>query len=199
MQQKMVDLSGSVSDTALTLEASSNQAHVLHASQISASLSASHLADTLAQMTTTTYDSFEKINASATQIARSLSPRNNLLELIRFMEVVLPLDPSTIAYLHHLPVFPAVSAVLNCLLYLFRSSFSALMSIALLLFSSRKYLILPKPNHDHEEAAVNRVVQTLPSSPSRHRTGIHRNPEIISREPRIRKSRVPDRLCNSNR
>ncbi|KAJ7791950.1 hypothetical protein B0H14DRAFT_3499930 [Mycena olivaceomarginata] len=56
------------------------------------------------------------------------------------------------AFLHHLPIFPAVSAVLSLLLYLLRSSLSALMSIAFLFFSFRKYII--KPGHDQRSDAA---------------------------------------------
>ncbi|KAJ6486791.1 hypothetical protein C8R45DRAFT_995885 [Mycena sanguinolenta] len=176
MQQTTLELSNSVSDTAVILAASSKEAHD---SQISASLSASQLAETLAQLTITTQDSIEKLNASAAQLAHSLSPRSGLLDLFRLMEAAFPMST---AYLHHLPIFP----VLSVILYLLRSSFSALISIALLFFSSRKYII--RPRHDHP--AVSHVV--TPSVPSNFTR--HRDPEIISR-PQIRISRIPDRLC----
>ncbi|KAJ6499551.1 hypothetical protein C8R47DRAFT_1211846 [Mycena vitilis] len=195
MQQKISQLSGSVSNTATTLEASAAQAQVAHDAQISASLSASHLADTLSQLTTTTQDSLEKLNASAVQLAQSLSPRGGLLDLVRLIEVVLPVDPSIIAYLHRLPVFPVISVALSFLLYLLRSSFSALMSIALLFFSSRKYII--KPGYD-QDAAVAKAFHAVPTHLPPRSTRIHRDPETISR-PGIRKSRIPDRLCNVNR
>ncbi|KAF7349200.1 RING finger protein [Mycena sanguinolenta] len=141
MQQTILELSGSVSETAITLEASSKQTQVLHDSQISASLSASHLAETLAQLTTTTQESMEKLNASAVQLAHSLSPRSGLIDLLSLMEAAFPIV--------HLPIFPVLAAVLNFLLYLLHSSCSALISIALLVFSSRKYIIRPDTAVSH--------------------------------------------------
>ncbi|KAJ7039887.1 hypothetical protein C8F04DRAFT_1085231 [Mycena alexandri] len=197
MQQKILELSGGVSTTFITIEASAKQAQVVHDAQIVASVSASHLADTLTQLTTTAHDSLDKLNASASQLAQSFSPRNGLIEFIRLIEVVLPVDSSIIAHLHHLPIFPVVSASLSFLLYILRSSFSALMGIALLFFSSRKYII--KPMYDQDAAAnACHVVPPFQSHPSPRPPRILRDPEISSR-PGIRKSRIPDRLCNIKR
>ncbi|KAJ6590499.1 hypothetical protein DFH09DRAFT_1139517 [Mycena vulgaris] len=190
MQQKILELSEGVDDTAATLEASTKLAQVVHDAQTAASLSASTLAETLTQLTTATHDSLETFNASAGLLAQSLRPRHGLTELISLMAAVLRIDPSTVAYLHHLPVFPLVSAFLSFLFYLLRSLFSALMSIALLFFSSRKYMTRIKLVYD-QDAAVNKS----PCAIQPHPTRIHRDPEIISR-PGTRKSRIPDRLCN---
>ncbi|KAJ7871346.1 hypothetical protein B0H13DRAFT_2555303 [Mycena leptocephala] len=198
MQQKILELSGSVSDTATTIEASAKHAQVVHDGQIAASLSASHLAETLAQLTITTRDSLEKFNASAFQLTQSLSPRGGLIDLVRLIEMVFPIDPSTIAHLRHLPIFPVVSTFLSFMLYLLRSSFSALMSIALLFFSSRKYII--KTVYD-QDAAVNNSSHTFSTfqlHPSPRSVRIRSDPEIIS-PPAIRKSRIPDRLCSIKR
>ncbi|KAJ7136127.1 hypothetical protein C8R44DRAFT_769753 [Mycena epipterygia] len=85
MQQKILELSEGVSDSAMTLDASTKQAQVVHDSQIAASLSASHLAEALTQLTTTTQDSIEKFNASA----QGLSSQSGLTEFMRVMEVIL--------------------------------------------------------------------------------------------------------------
>ncbi|KAJ7151077.1 hypothetical protein C8R46DRAFT_1007850 [Mycena filopes] len=194
MQQKILELSVNVSNTAVTIDASAKQAQVVHDAQIAASVSASHLAETLTQLTATTHDSLQKFNASAFQLTQSFSPRNGFIESIRFMEVILPLNSSIIAYLHHLPIFPVVSASLSFLLYILRSSFSALMSIALLFLSSRKYII--KPMYDQDNAYC--AASSFQSHSSPHPPRILREPEMIPR-PGIRKSRIPDRLCNIKR
>ncbi|KAJ7442483.1 hypothetical protein B0H11DRAFT_2093847 [Mycena galericulata] len=195
MQQKVLQLSERVSGSAIILEASEKQAQVVLDAQIAASLSASNLTNTLTHLTTTTRDSLENFNVSATLMMQSLSPRSGIgTELMRLMEVVLHIDPSTVAYLHGLPVFPVISAVLSFLFYLLRSSFSATMSFMLLFFSSRKFI---KPAYDQEAAVVNSchnasVPRPYPYPPP---TRIRLDPEINSR-PGIRKSRIPDRLCN---
>ncbi|KAJ7138514.1 hypothetical protein C8R43DRAFT_606360 [Mycena crocata] len=191
MQQKILELSESVGDTIMTLEASVKQAQAVHDAQIDASLSASHLGETLARLTATTQDSLDKFNASATLLTQSLFPRGGLAEIMRLMEVFLHIDPSTLSYLRHLPVFPAVSILLSVLIYLIRSSFSVLMSIALLFLSLRKYIV--KPIMDQEASANKSCHDMLNSQPLP--TRIRRDAEIIP-PPRIRKySLIPDRLC----
>ncbi|KAJ7749314.1 hypothetical protein DFH07DRAFT_829281 [Mycena maculata] len=201
MQQKILQLSEVVSDTALTLDASTHQAQLVHDAQIAASSSAVNLTETLAQLTATTRDSIEQFNASAMLLTQQLSPRSGLVDLMRLMEVALHIDPSTVAYLHHLPVFPVISALLSFLLYMLRSSLSVIMSVTLLFFSSRKYLNLNKPAFD--QAAVNNSChhddEPLRAYPYPRPTRIlrDRDPEISSRPGLgIRKSRIPDRLCN---
>ncbi|KAJ7076117.1 hypothetical protein B0H15DRAFT_864983 [Mycena belliarum] len=169
MHQKISQLSEDVFSTAATLESSSN---LVQDAQIAASLAASSLAETLTQLNTTTHESFEKLNASLSQ---SLSPRRSVPGLIWLFEAVLRLDPSTITYLHHLPLFPLASALASLVFYLLHSTCSGLMSLALLFLSSRKYLT----NNQSLEAAH----APLPTP---------RTPELMLR----RKSRIPDRLCS---
>jgi hypothetical protein len=83
-------VSESVSETVTTLEASTELVQVVHDAQIAASLSASHLAETLTQLTTTTQESLEKFNASAGLLAQSFLPRPGLTEFtVWLMEAVL--------------------------------------------------------------------------------------------------------------
>ncbi|KAK7046755.1 hypothetical protein R3P38DRAFT_2875664 [Favolaschia claudopus] len=187
MQHELSQLSDLASDTASTLQDSSQHAKDLQDSQISSARSASHLAATLTNMTATTQDSLNRFNASAIQLIQSFTPRNSLTELLRFTEMFLHVEPSTIAYLHHLPIFPVASGILTFLIYVFRSSLSALMSMTFILFSSRKYI--GKTEHDSLNHSV-----AIPH-PFPHQTRVYKGPEITYR-PRFRQSRIPDRLCN---
>lgn len=91
--QEILELCDGVSDTSTIIEASAENAHIVHDAQLAASLSASHLAESLAQLTTTTQDSLETFNASAIKLAQSLSPRGSLIDFVRLIEVVLPSNP----------------------------------------------------------------------------------------------------------
>ncbi|KAJ7128125.1 hypothetical protein C8R46DRAFT_1017642 [Mycena filopes] len=170
MQQKIIELSASVSNTAVTIDASAKQAQVVHDAQIAASVSASHLAGTLTQLTATTHDSLQKFNASAFQLTQSFCAS----ERFHRINKVYGINSSIIAYLPHLPIFPVVSASLSFLLYILRSSFSALMSIALLFLSSRKYII--KPMYDQDNAYC--AASSFQLHPSPHPPRILREPEI---------------------
>ncbi|KAJ7148094.1 hypothetical protein C8R43DRAFT_1194866 [Mycena crocata] len=86
LQQKIMEVSEGVTDTAMTLEASSKQAYALHEEQIIASSSASHLADTLTLLTATTQDSLDKFNASAALLTQNLLPRNGLTQILQLIE-----------------------------------------------------------------------------------------------------------------
>ncbi|KAK7018974.1 hypothetical protein R3P38DRAFT_2979840 [Favolaschia claudopus] len=189
VQHGLSQLSDLASDTASTLQDSSQHAKDLQDSQISSARSASHLAATLANMTATTQDSLNRFNASAIQLVQSFTSRNSLTELLRFTEMFLHVEPSTIAYLHHLPIFPVASGILTFLIYVFRSSLSALMSITFILFSSRKYIVKTASEHDSLNHSV-----AIPH-PFPHQTRVYKGPEITSRL-RFRQSRIPDRLCN---
>ncbi|KAJ7637057.1 hypothetical protein FB45DRAFT_908121 [Roridomyces roridus] len=154
-----------------------SRAQLILDAQHSATVSASNLAEVLARLTATTHDSLEQFNASAVLLTQSLSPRTGLSEFMRLVDMVWRLDPHTVTSLHHLPIFPIVSAVFGFLLALFRSSLAALMSFALFLLSTRKYAKRP---------ASSETPYPAPST-----TMIHREPN--RRE--IRKSRIPERLC----
>ncbi|KAJ7885704.1 hypothetical protein B0H14DRAFT_2698767 [Mycena olivaceomarginata] len=118
MRQEMFGLSEGISGT---LKASVGLAQEMREAQSSASISASNLGEALTWMTTTTYESLERINASAGMITESLKPGGSLSQLIWLMEVVSRID------LRHVPIFGMVSALLGFFLYLFRSVCSVLM------------------------------------------------------------------------
>ncbi|KAJ7862520.1 hypothetical protein B0H14DRAFT_2740279 [Mycena olivaceomarginata] len=102
-------------------QASVGLAQEMREAQSSASISASNLGEALTRMTTTTYESLERINASAGMITESL----NLAAVVSRID------------LRHVPIFGMVSALLGFFLYLFRSICSVLMSLTLLLFQPR--------------------------------------------------------------
>jgi hypothetical protein len=83
--QEMFGLSEGISGT---LKASVGLAQEMREAQSSASISASNLGEALTRMTTTTYESLERINASAGMITESLTPGGSLSQLIWLMEVV---------------------------------------------------------------------------------------------------------------
>ncbi|KAJ7236241.1 hypothetical protein C8J57DRAFT_1377121 [Mycena rebaudengoi] len=180
MQQSILELSESADRTAIILNSTTRQAQLVHDAQLSASSSASNLAETINHLTTTTHAELEKINATADLLKQSLLPSRQSTGLLTLMEVVLHMSPTTVSYLRHLPLFHVLSGIYALLLYLLRSSFSALMSIALLFFSSRKYLI--------KEPLPLAPQSTVAPQPQR-------DLELNSRFG-IRKSRIPDRLCN---
>ncbi|KAJ6610993.1 hypothetical protein B0H10DRAFT_2058042 [Mycena sp. CBHHK59/15] len=140
----MHELSEGASHTATILDSSAGQAQMIYNAQLVASSSASDLAETLNRLTTTTHAELEKINSTAHLLTESLVPRPQvtiLPDLMRLMEIVLRIDPSTILYLRHLPVFRFLSALCSCLLYLSRSSFSALMVSQHLWMTAKPILI----------------------------------------------------------
>ncbi|KAJ7840165.1 hypothetical protein B0H14DRAFT_3140543 [Mycena olivaceomarginata] len=84
MRQEMVGLSEGISGT---LKASVGLAQEMREARSSASISASNLSEALTRMTTTTYESLERINASAGMITESLTPGGSLSQLIWYSRV----------------------------------------------------------------------------------------------------------------
>ncbi|KAJ7669043.1 hypothetical protein B0H17DRAFT_1087224 [Mycena rosella] len=113
MQQTIVEVSNGVSKATATLEASTQLAQVVHDAQIAASLSASNLAETLTQLTTTTHESLEKFNASAGLLAQNLLPRAGLTDLLWLMEAVLRSSFSAFAFAFQLTLHPQLTHPLS--------------------------------------------------------------------------------------
>jgi len=150
MRQSLVHLGSAVSRVNVQLDGQVEQAQLAHSLQLETSASSIKLANSLTELTSVAQAEIRNISGTAAIVHEQLMAITGHLRydwmawgrtgILYLLEIVLRVDPASLEYVKHLPVFRVASVVVRVVYWLFQTSFSSLMSVAVLFMSMRQWL-----------------------------------------------------------